>query len=502
MSVQEFDNRQSALPSLPDLSETKGKKIPTFLAVVFLFTLLIPIQPLFGPIRLTPTRAFLAIMFIPLMIGMFTGKGGKFNAIDFLLLFVTLWAFLAMIVNHGFGFAVEPSGVYLVEFFGAYALGRLAIRSFEDFARVTKWFAIILLALFPFAVVEAVTRQPILLNMIPDSVPVNYSDPRMGLRRVQSVFAHPILYGVFVSTGFGLLWFMASNKFKRMVLTFVVCASTFVSLSTGALLAVMTQLILVGWEVTFKFVRARWRIFAVLAVASYIFVDLAATKSPFHVLVNYATLSSGSAYNRILIWNHGSANVIANPIFGLGFNDWVRPRWMNPSVDNYWLLIAMRYGLPAIIAYGTAIFLIIKRLSKIELVTPQEQAARAAFLVSLGGIVLAGGTVHYWHIIMAFVMFFIGSGMWMITGGAKTLEEIDGDIKPKTPAKTLSPYSRQTEVSPRDSGKARKSIHTRGDTLASADNNTAEQPRSPYSRNSTASPTQPRKDPYKRPNGR
>ena len=66
------------------------------------------------------------------------------------------------------------------------------------------------------------------------------------------------------------------------------------------------------------------------------------------MLITYLTFNSGTAYWRLHIWNFGSAEVWRNPLFGIGLNDWARPSWMwTASVDNFWLLTAMRYGIPA-----------------------------------------------------------------------------------------------------------------------------------------------------------
>src|SRR5699024_297760 len=126
----------------------------------------------------------------------------------------------------------------------------------------------------------------------------------------------------------------------------VVAMSTFFSLSSGALLAFIVQCGFIAYELVTAPNPRRWRVFAWGCVLGYIVLDLIAAKSPFHTLVHKATFSVGSSYNRILIWRYGTDNVVDNPIFGIGSNDWARPSWMGDSVDNFWLLFAMQYGLP------------------------------------------------------------------------------------------------------------------------------------------------------------
>jgi len=191
-------------------------------------------------------------------------------------------------------------------------------------------------------------------------------------------------------------------------------------------------------------VRRRWTLFTILSIIAYIGIDLLSTKSPFHVLVKYASFSTGSAYNRILIWQFGTENIWNNPIFGIGMHDWERPAWMVPSVDNFWLLLGMRYGFPAIAMILVGLFLLLRQVSRAELTSPEDRAARAGYLVVFGGLFVAGGTVHYWHAMMAFVLFIYGTGVWTITGGAA--REPDTDAVEQTPDPARSRYTRQVGV--------------------------------------------------------
>jgi hypothetical protein len=205
----------------------------------------------------------------------------------------------------------------------------------------------------------------------------------------------------------------------RVACALVIALSTFFSLSTGAVIAFNMQCLFIAWEAVTAPHPNRWRVFAAGFAALYVSLDLLSNRTPFHVLVDYASFSSGSAYNRILIWQYGTDNVAANPFFGLGLNDWERPGWMSSSVDNFWLLVTMQYGLPFIAMFAGALFLILRRLSRQDLPDATDRACRAGYLTTFGGIVIAGGTVHYWQTMFAFVLFLFGTGVWMITGGAR-----------------------------------------------------------------------------------
>ena len=217
-----------------------------------------------------------------------------------------------------------------------------------------------------------------------------------------------------------------------------------------------------------KTLRRRWSLFAGLFVLAYILVDLISYRTPFHVLVNYASFSSGSAYNRIRIWDYGTDNVWNNPIFGLGLNDWVRPSWMSASVDNFWLFIAMLYGLPAIIMVFAALIQILKRVSYSQSSDPRVALCRAGYLVAFGGLFIAGGTVHYWHAMMAFVMFIYCSGVWLATLEPEDDQDQADSPQTETSLRGRSRYTRQPGINQPIGASARHPMRALKQTSPSA----------------------------------
>jgi O-Antigen ligase len=389
-------------------------------AILFLLSLLPQISFYIGPLLLKPYRIVLLVLFLPLLLRLLSGAAGRLMAIDWLMIGASLWAALALVMNHPVGETIEPIGVVLIEFLGAYMVARVCVRSAEDFRRVVKVLFCIILILLVFAALESLTHRPILQQMLGSSS-VD-AGVRWGLRRAQAVFDHPIHYGAFVSAALGVVWYSLrpdASMAVRAAFAFIIALSTFFSLSTGAVIAFNMQCMFIAWEIVTAPNPKRWRLFAWGFLAVYVTLDLLSNRTPFHLLVDYASFSSGSAYNRILIWQYGTDNVAENPLFGLGLNDWARPRWMSSSVDNFWLLVTMQYGLPFIAMFGGALYLILRRVSLQKLTDPVDRACRAGYLTTFGGVAIAGGTVHYWQTMFAFVLFVFGLGVWMITGGAK-----------------------------------------------------------------------------------
>lgn len=391
---------------------------------LFLVSLMVPIILYVGPLRLLPHRIYLLFVFLPLLMRLVSGQAGRMVATDYLVAGSVLWAALAIFVSQPGPGTIEPIGIHAVEVFGAYLVGRVAIRSAEEFRRFVKVFFGLVLVLIPFAALESMLHRAILLELIPMSHwIVDGGGPRFGLRRAQTVFAHPILFGAFVSTGLGLCWYAlkpSAGFVTRSAIAAAVLVATFFSLSSGAIVAFVIQSGMIAWDVLFRRMPGHWKIFGWCAALGYIVIDFASNRTPFHLLVDYATFSSTTGYYRIVIWRWGIDNVLANPIFGLGLNidQWERAGWMHGSIDNFWLMVAMQYGVPSFLLLAAGIFMMMRQATKAALADPVDQACRTGHLISLAGIIVAGGTVHLWHAAVAFIMFLIGAGVWMGAGTA------------------------------------------------------------------------------------
>ena len=147
---------------------------------------------------------------------------------------------------------------------------------------------------------------------------------------------------------------------------------------------------------------------------AYVAIDLFSTKTPFHVFVNNFTFSKQSAYNRILIFEYGTAEVARYPMFGVGLGDWLRPIWMSDSIDNFWLLTAMRYGLPALLLLWAFLFGMVWKIGQRKNLPEEWQRARHAWAFTLFGISVAAATVHLWNAMFVLFFFLIGSGAWLL----------------------------------------------------------------------------------------
>jgi hypothetical protein len=101
-------------------------------------------------------------------------------------------------------------------------------------------------------------------------------------------------------------------------------------------------------------------------------------------------------------------------LLGIGLGEWVRAPWMSASMDNFWLVVAVRYGLPAFFFLAAAILLIVIRAARQKNVTPEWESCRMGWIVTIAGTAIGVCTVHLWNNTFGFFMFVVGAGAWLM----------------------------------------------------------------------------------------
>jgi hypothetical protein len=188
------------------------------------------------------------------------------------------------------------------------------------------------------------------------------------------------------------------------------------SVSSGPFAAVAVQYILAAWGRIARSIPGRWRILSFILVIMYIVIDLFSNRTPIKVILSYLTFSPATAYGRLLIWEWGIYhNVVYHPVFGIGFDDWVRLKWMSPSMDNFWLVNMVQFGLPAFFFLAAGILQLLSKVGKQTFSSTTMQGIKKGWLFSLIGLIIAGCTVHFWNILYAWFFFLLGSGAWIVS---------------------------------------------------------------------------------------
>lgn len=395
--------------------QTKAPTAPGLLTLFFI-VIMIPVSFSVGGVSLSPTRLLLLAMIGPAVLHILTGKVGGVTRIDIALLIFAVWNILSLMINHGFE-RLPFAFITAVELVGGYMLGRIMIRNASDFRLMFRIYLLTLLLLAPFAIMEALTGRlviPSLLDPIFD-VPVRGHSAygRMGLERVYGVFDHPILYGLYCSVAFANLWMIYPGFFRRAINSAITIGMTFLSLSSAPLLMILLQSCLLGWN---WITKGRWVTLIILGAIGYVVVDSLSNRSPVVILIETITFNSNTGWIRIATFEYGLESVKNRPLFGMGFNDWERPPWLTASVDNFWLFMAMRYGVLGFILMVLAFGMHLWQAARIKIEDAEIDRYRVGYCIALAAIAFCLITVQVWDTVGVFIMFYLGAGAWFYCG--------------------------------------------------------------------------------------
>jgi hypothetical protein len=278
----------------------------------------------------------------------------------------------------------------------------------------------IVAALFPFAVLEAFSSSNVLLEFFSIFFPTHeltFNVPRWGLRRVQSVFEHPILFGVSCGATLALVHLVLGEKqssTRRWAASALVLLTASLSLSSGPMTALTAQVFLIFWNRALRTNEMRWRLLWALFFAIYVLISLVSNQTVPEFLMTHFSFDQQSAHYRVLIWNFGSESALNHPFFGVGFGRWDRPEWMPGSIDMFWLYHAVLFGLPAGILLLLSFLLTVISVSFRKGLAPKMVQYRTAFLIVMTSYFLVGWTVHFWNATYVLFLFLLGSGAWLV----------------------------------------------------------------------------------------
>jgi hypothetical protein len=393
---------------------------------IFIFSLVWPtgLALTVGGLFLPIYRVALLVL-LPLATFEILNKRIRLTLPDWLIAAFTILQAISLIYHHGL---TEPitvvsmnsistttafinSGTTIVETLGPYLLARAFIRSQAQALAAMRLVIIIALILGTTTLVESWSGYSIytLSSAIDDSY------MRFGLHRASGPFPHPILFGLFCATALAFTLAISRPQMsvpKRGLLALLLLVAVFTSASSAAFAACAIQVALIIWYCASAGLKHRgWYLFVGSALV-YVIIASLSNRTPMQVIFSYTALNSWTGYYRTLIWQYGWQNFLESPFFGIGFNDWIRPNWMTPSIDAFWLVILLRYGFIAAAPLIAAFLICMQRVGRALPKQTRRFDIPAAYcwIASMTSIVIAGFTVHFW--MQSFVVLFFMLGLW------------------------------------------------------------------------------------------
>lgn len=432
-------------PAEPDGSTILG--IPRSLLLVgFMTTLFIPGVITVAGLRLAPSTIFMLVMIVPAFFRILNDPRNRVTAVDVLLSAYVLWCGLVIFYHYGPSRAVFIVN-QTVTMLGGYIMTRAFVRSAEDYRLFFRCFLFGLLFYLPFVLIELVTRRMLvseILGIVLEVPPRAGQGPRLGLWRVQGFLPHSILFGLFCSIGIANFYYIhARAPVRRTATTGLAAFMAALSLSSAPTIGMGVQFILIAWDRVTRLIPGRWIVLTVTGLVLLAVIQLSVENGIFGLVIENFAYDEMTGWGRTEILQYSSAEVARNPIFGIGLGDWVRPYWRKPSVDNFWLLTAMRYGIPSLALLWLGLGLHAIRLMTLPNPSEEEIRYRTGHLIAWVSVFLVLWTVHIWDAAAIFIMAYAGAGAWLYTRETPHWEHVPERTPPRT-----RPRAPQTRTSP------------------------------------------------------
>ncbi|MEI9995389.1 MAG: hypothetical protein WDM91_12400 [Rhizomicrobium sp.] len=389
-----------------------------------------------------PLYRIALLVLLPLSVARLARLGARLSAPDLFIAGFAVLQAVSLLIHHGL-FAVVSSvdslgvrsqtnvllncGTVMLETLGPYLLARAFIRTPADVSAAARLLILIVGVLAIVALVESVSgRQlfggPSYLGTL----------SRFGFHRAAGPFPHPILWGVFAASIFALALsrdVVSSRLPVRVGAALVVLAGVATSISSSAFAVVAVQVLLLVWFISTRPLRHRLAIFIAGCVGIYVFIDVFSNRTPVQVLFDYAALNPSTGFYRTIIWQVGWNDFLGSPITGIGYDNWARPVWLGPTVDAFWLVMLLRYGLLAVAPFILGVATSLLRAVR-DLPSPaQAKHLHLAYfwLASVISLIIAGFTVHFW--LQSYVEFFFLLGMWGAFAAPQTVRRMAQPVR-------------------------------------------------------------------------
>lgn len=386
-----------------------------------------PISFPVGSLIMDPAKLLFLVVVPWGLFQLLQGRFGRVLIVDKLFLGFIAWMTISMFANHDAMVAIQYSGANALLLLGGYLSSRASIRSKQDFLALTRFLYLLIVFSLPFVIYEAIFDEPIVLKYL-DKIPGidvagdGDQERRFGIARVQLVFDHPIHFGVFCSLAIPLLFIglrRTLGKTRRLFRTGLASFACVLSMSSGAVLAMGAQYFLFGWDAATKSIRSRWSLFGWLMLFAYIVIELASTRSGLYAVAERLAFNPATARARKMLLQAGFEQISNDPLLGFGFYRLPGlPFWLSGSLDNYWLLIAVTFGVPAFLLYFGSILAAMILIGKRRYTQDRDLVPlRLGWMFMMASLCFSLLSVAVWGRMSAIVAFMFGAGIWMATKG-------------------------------------------------------------------------------------
>ena len=411
-----------ATPPAPASAAHERERLP-LLAKLALLAIMLPLYFEVGGLLLSPSRILFLGCVPILLVRLLGGRYGGVLPVDLMILGFVFWMALSVSVNNP-EVLVTFVGSNALILLGGYLIARSQIRTPGQFEAFVRLLGLLVAGALPFAIYEAVTGQ-LSLGRLFEALPVVHSHPdvnyerRMSFDRVQFVFAHPIHYGLFCSLAFSMVLIGLRGSVGgalRLPWALAIGFTCFLSVSSGPFLSLLVQFALIAYAVAMRNLPSRWTVLASSGALIYLVLDLISDRPAIYVILTKIAFNSFTANVRRVLLEYGLAQIARTPVLGVGFNGWDLPRWMTGSTDNYWLMLALLYGVPAFAClFGALVWTLWKAGRQPFAPGSRPDMLRLGYGIVMVSLTLTLATVAVWGEMSSMTFLMLGAGAWFAT---------------------------------------------------------------------------------------
>ena len=248
---------------------------------------------------------------------------------------------------------------------------RMIVQTRQQYLTLLKWVMIISAPLAVIGLYQCVTGQNLLAFLrgpvVSESASYT-SKARLGLYRADTVFSHPIMYGLFFAVlgpvCAGILHSVRNHKTLYLAGLGFFAVGVFSSMSSGPLLAALLSMLFIAvwWW------RKYWKPIVVTVIVLCGSVEIISNRHFYDVLGSF-TLNPRTAWYRtrlveVALFEGGMSG---HWVTGYGYN--ADPGW-GPKIDgrshtdtvNHYILVLSRYGLVGLIPFLAMNIAVVRRL--------------------------------------------------------------------------------------------------------------------------------------------
>lgn len=429
----------------PVSAAARGRVHP--LMVITILIVLLPITWHVGTLFMTPLRT-LYIFTVPVLgvIWLRGGMGPKLVG-DWLLLAYILWMVISM-GRHTPSQMITFSASTGLIILGGYLTARYTVRNAADFIAFARFLALVVVVLLlPLGLYEALGHnRPLVTDFLSrifagNSVFGTYGASeyccRLGMARAQTLFVHPIHHGIACFLPFALYFTGGSNHYSfsnRALVASLLAVAVFTSVTSGAVLAIGLMGMLMLYTMVLHKNPDQWRIFLWTTLAVYIALEIISTKFVFVAISENLAFNTWNVYIRGLIFNAGIEQIRQTPIFGFGYNRLPGlPHYLTGSVDNYWLMQAVAFGVPGFLLPFAAFLHAIVFAGRNRFTKGSDlYYVRLAYGFTLTALVFAMATVHVWAGVQSLIFMVLGTGQFLFTVQEQAAQD-PSPVQPRAP---------------------------------------------------------------------